>query len=64
MDANLVNSLQCANAERSYTDLLIKYYGIQSCKEDLSELDYRENILMIDLYQSGYSCETINKPCP
>lgn len=63
MDVFPVSNLLCSNAEKTYNDIAIKYYGLSSCREDMSEIDYRENLLMIDLYKSGYSCSTINLKC-
>lgn len=59
-----VNKLVCENAEKSYADMTQRHYGLASCCDDMSENDYKENILMIDLVKSGYSCEPINCPCP
>ena len=58
-DAQLVNNLQCLNADYTYEKLLEKDYGV-TCfkKENAYELEFRyiENLLYIDLLKSGESC--------
>lgn len=63
MDVQDVDSIICENAEKTYNDMVIRNYGISTCKEDMTESEYRENILTIDLARSGYTCDTINNPC-